>query len=126
MTTVKLISFFVLCLPVFAVDIIQIDVGNAKNFAGVLIMAANDRVHNSNHGTDMANALEDELKHQRSKPVTAKQFLWDYENNPRESLLLNLAKVVKEKPKVLSLSLGGKNYDDLEDRKSTRLNSSHT
>ena len=115
MTTAKLISFFILCLPVFAVDIVQIDVGNEKNFTGILTMPANHKTHSSKHGTYMAQALEDELKHQRSKPVTAKQFLWDYENSPRTSLLLNLAKVVKEKPKVLSLSLGGKIYDELEE-----------
>lgn len=115
MTIVKLISFFVLCLPIFAVDIIQIDVGNEKNFFGVLTMVANDKTHYSRHGTLMAEALEDELKKQLSKPASAKQLFWDYDNNPRLSLLLNLSKVIKEKPKVLSLSLGGKTYDAIED-----------
>ena len=114
MIILKLISFIVFCLPVFAVDIVQIDVGNEKNFTGILDMRPNDKTHKSRHGTYMAEALEDELKHQRSKPATAKQLLWDYDISPRTSLLFNLSKVVKEKPRVLSLSLGGKIYDELE------------
>jgi subtilisin family serine protease len=63
----------------------------------------------------MASALNDELLRQHSKPVIAKQILWDLDHNPRESLLKALLISYKENPKVLSLSLGGRRYDTQEE-----------
>ena len=116
MTIVKLISLVALLSNfVFAYDIIQIDVGNTIDFTGILEMKHNERAHKNSHGTLMAKALEDELKHQRSKPVKAKQIFWDHEINPRQSLLQALVEAYEDSPKVLSLSLGGKYFDMLEE-----------
>lgn len=109
------LSFILLASNLLAIDIVQIDVGNKINFTGVLNMAANDNVITNTHGTDMAIALESELKLQRSKPVYAKQLYWDYYHNSRQTLLKALSNALKENTKVLSLSYGGNVGDRLEE-----------
>lgn len=117
MIIVKLISF-VFCFVAtvcFSVDLIQIDVGNDIKFTGPLFMDSTEYVNNTNHGTHMALALNDELKKQKSKPVYAKQLAWKYLENSRSALLNLFIEALNEGPKVLSLSFGGKDYDYLED-----------
>jgi hypothetical protein len=115
MKTAKLISLFFVCNLAFSVELIQVDVGNAIDFSGPLIMKKTEKVNECNHGTDMASALNDELIKQKSKPVIAKQIVWDLDYNPRKSVLTALLEAYKEEPKVLSLSFGGRNYDPTEE-----------
>lgn len=89
----------------YATDIVQIDVGTARTFRGVLNMKATDVVDPCNHGTSMAAALEDELVRQKSKPVNAIQFVWSRSNF--NTIFTALHAAFKEEPKVLSLSYGG-------------------
>lgn len=110
----KLISLFLLCNVALGIDIIQVDVGNAIDFSdGVLEMESTDKIDVTGHGTHMAVALHDELKIQRSKKVHAKQIVWDY-GNPN-SLLPALQESLKQEPKVLSLSYGGRYKNALEE-----------
>lgn len=112
----NLISLFLLFAPtIFALDIIQIDVGNSINFDGVLQMPANEVIVKSMHGTHMASALEDELKIQKSKPVKAIQLYWDYYGQSRWSLLKALRTALAARPRVLSLSFGGGVRDPFEE-----------
>ena len=112
----KLISLLLLCNYVLASDIVQIDVGTEIAFSGLLNMPKSKTVHPSNHGTHMAKALESQLKIIKSKPVKAKQIVWNYSGiNARSSLLSALKEVIEDSPLVLSLSLGGNNYDPDEE-----------
>jgi len=104
MTIVKLISLLLICGTVFATDLIQVDVGNKIKFTGVLNMSVTENQTSLNHGTQMALALEDELKIQHSKPVYAKQLVWDLSGF---SLIRALSKALDSNPKVLSLSYSG-------------------
>lgn len=114
MITQKLISLLLLCNVAVGIDLIQVDVGNAIDFKdAVLEMDSTDKIDVTGHGTHMAIALHDELKIQRSKKVIAKQIVWEY-GNPN-SLLPALQQSLKEEPKVLSLSYGGKYKNALEE-----------
>lgn len=112
----RLTSLFLLIAnTIFAIDLIQIDVGNSINFDGILKMPANEVIIKNMHGTHMALALADELKIQRSKQVVAKQLYWDYYGNTRGSMVKALVESLKEKPQVLSLSYGGSYRDPIEE-----------
>ena len=117
LTILKLISCFLLLNinSLLAIDIIQVDVGNSINFTGILNMPATELVNPNNHGTDMAKALQSELKIQKSKPVDAKQLVWEHGPFGRSSLIQALAEAIYEHPKVLSLSYGGSRMDSLEE-----------
>lgn len=107
MTIAKLISLVLFCSQLYAVELVQIDVGNAINFNSVLVMKPTDDVDISNHGTHMALALENELKEINSKPVIAKQVTWKLASNFAETIVKAMKEALEENPKVISLSYGG-------------------
>jgi subtilisin family serine protease len=113
MTIVKLISLLLICSQLRAVELVQIDTGNAVEFSGVLNMKRNEEYDSCLHGTDMAMGLEDELKNIKSKPVDAKQFVW--KPGSFKSMIDALRQAYDEKPKVLSLSFGGGVPNQLEE-----------
>lgn len=113
MTIAKLISLVLICGQLYATDIVQVDTGNVLNFSGVLNMKKNEEYHPNLHGTDMAMGLEDELKNIKSKPVSAKQFVW--KPGSFKSMIDALRQAYDEKPKVLSLSFGGNVPNQLEE-----------
>lgn len=101
----KYLILFHISVLALAIDLIQIDVGTSKSFTGTLNMEATDVVDLSNHGTQMATALADELRLQKSKPVQARQLVWD--RRSFNTILPALRDAYHEQPKVLSLSYGG-------------------
>lgn len=98
----------------YATDLVQVDVGTARTFTGVLNMKATKVVDPSNHGTHMAVALEDELINQNSKPVDAVQVIWDRFN--QNSLIPALETALTFRPRILSLSYGGGLMNDEEEK----------
>lgn len=115
MTTAKLISIVLFCSQLYATDIVQVDVGTSATFRGTLVMDKTKMVHESEHGTHMARALEGELKRQGSKPVSAVQAVWDYKAHSRQSLIDAYKQALNENPLVVSLSFGGPQPDFIEE-----------
>lgn len=111
----RYLVLFHISILALAIDIVQIDVGTSKTFSGVLNLKRTELVHESEHGTHMATALESELKKQRSRRVDAVQFVWDYKGHSRHSLLATYIKAVKAEPKIVSISMGGPVPDPLEE-----------
>lgn len=112
MTIAKLISLF-FCGTIIATDIVQVDVGNAVDFHGILNMPHTEEIDLTSHGTAMAKALENELKLQKSKPVKAVQTVWTLKST--QSLWKALSEGLKFDPQVLSLSYGGAKKDSFEE-----------
>lgn len=103
----KLLFIFHVAICALAVDIIQVDVGNSVSYTGRLNMRKNSYVHPSNHGTDMARSLKNQLDLLNSKPVDAEQITWQPGPQFKMPLLAALHESLTRSVKVLSLSYGG-------------------
>lgn len=107
------LSLFV-CAFSFALDIGQVDVGNSKRFTGQFNMEPTAYVHASEHGTNMAMGMADELQRWHSAPVYAKQYTWRYPATD-QSIAQALFEALSDTPKVVSLSFGGPTKSTLEE-----------